>query len=396
MKQLLALALVAGLACTLGAAPRARSQSQQPTQQPATQPAPQPAQQQDQQSGGQQPPAPETPPQQSTPAPQQTAPPAQQSNVPPPQASNVPSARVLRSRTELVPVPVTVKNTHGELVPDLTKDDFRVFEDGKEQNIALFSTEAFPLSVVVVLDNDLTVKVRDQVQKSLDSIAGGLSQTDEAAVILYDQFPEPAIDFTADNDTMLTKLHRLRLGESFPGDFGGPMDAGATVNNQQIGPGVKVYGKGAEKVTKDLDDAMHAAAELLRARGRDRRKVICLISDGQNSHHNRYSYGEVLQLLLTSDISVYSVTVGTLLLKHEPGRMTKYANDTGGDSFFASKQADLERLYSSIGEQARNQYTLAYAPQNPGVGDYHTIEVRVERPGLQVSSRQGYYASAKR
>jgi VWFA-related protein len=379
MKQLLALALVAGLACTLGATPRAQSGSQPPTQDPAPPPA-----QQDQQSGGQQPQPKETPPAQT------------QSNVPPPQASNVPSARVLRSRTELVPVPVTVKNSHGELVPDLTKDDFRVFEDGKEQNIALFSTDAFPLSLVVVLDNDLTVKTRDQVQKSLDSIAGGLGPADEAAVILYDQFPQPAIDFTADNDTMLTKLHRLRLGESFPGDFGGPMDAGATVNNQQIGPGVKVYGKGQEKVTKDLDDAMHAAGELLRARGRDRRKVICLISDGQNSHHNRWSYAQVLQLLLTSDISVYTVTVGTVLLKHEPGRMTHYANDTGGDSFFASKQADLERLYSAIGEQARNQYTLAYAPQNPGIGDYHTIEVRVERPGLQVSSRQGYYASAKR
>jgi VWFA-related protein len=379
MKQLLALALVAGLASTLGATPRAQSGSQPPTQDPAPPPA-----QQDQQSGGQQPQPKETPPAQT------------QSNVPPPQASNVPSARVLRSRTELVPVPVTVKNSHGELVPDLTKDDFRVFEDGKEQNIALFSTDAFPLSLVVVLDNDLTVKTRDQVQKSLDSIAGGLGPADEAAVILYDQFPQPAIDFTADNDTMLTKLHRLRLGESFPGDFGGPMDAGATVNNQQIGPGVKVYGKGQEKVTKDLDDAMHAAGELLRARGRDRRKVICLISDGQNSHHNRWSYAQVLQLLLTSDISVYTVTVGTVLLKHEPGRMTHYANDTGGDSFFASKQADLERLYSAIGEQARNQYTLAYAPQNPGIGDYHTIEVRVERPGLQVSSRQGYYASAKR
>lgn len=379
MKQLLALALVAGLASTLGATPRAQSGSQPPTQDPAPPPA-----QQDQQSGGQQPQPKETPPAQT------------QSNVPPPQASNVPSARVLRSRTELVPVPVTVKNSRGELVPDLTKDDFRVFEDGKEQNIALFSTDAFPLSLVVVLDNDLTVKTRDQVQKSLDSIAGGLGPADEAAVILYDQFPQPAIDFTADNDTMLTKLHRLRLGESFPGDFGGPMDAGATVNNQQIGPGVKVYGKGQEKVTKDLDDAMHAAGELLRARGRDRRKVICLISDGQNSHHNRWSYAQVLQLLLTSDISVYTVTVGTVLLKHEPGRMTHYANDTGGDSFFASKQADLERLYSAIGEQARNQYTLAYAPQNPGIGDYHTIEVRVERPGLQVSSRQGYYASAKR
>ena len=385
MKQLLALALVAGLACTLGATPRAHSdtQEQQPTQEPAPAPAPAPAQQ------DQQPPAKETPPGQSTPS-------IPQSNVPPPQSSSVPSARVLRSRTELVPVPVTVKNTRGELVPDLTKDDFRVFEDGKEQNIALFSTDAFPLSVVVLLDNDLTVKTRDQVQKSLDSIAGGLGPNDEAAVILYDQFPQPAIDFTADNDLMLTKLHRLRLGSSFPGDFGGPMDAGPTINNQSQAPGVKVYGKGAEKVTKDLDDAMHAAAELLRARGRDRRKVICLISDGQNSHHNRYTYAQVLQLLLTSDISVYSITVGTILLKHEPGRMTNYANHTGGDSFFASKQADLERLYSAIGEQARNQYTLAYAPHNPGIGDYHTIEVRVERPGLQVSSRQGYYASAKR
>ena len=92
---------------------------------------------------------------------------------------------MLRSRTGLVAVPVTVKNGRGELVGELTEeDDFRVFEDGKEQNIALFSTEAFPLSVAVVLDNDLTVKEREQVQKSLDSIAGGLGPADEAAVIL--------------------------------------------------------------------------------------------------------------------------------------------------------------------------------------------------------------------
>jgi VWFA-related protein len=366
MRQLLALALVAGLGFPLDAAPQAGSPSQQPNP-----------------SGGKQAPA------------QQATPPPQQSQSPPPQESTVPSARVLRSRTELVPVPVTVKNAHGELVGDLTKDDFRVFEDGKEQNIALFSTEAFPLSLAIVLDNDLTMKERDQVQKSLDSIAGGLGSADEAAVILYDEFPHPAIDFTADNDIMITKLHRLKLGESFPGGYGGPMDAGPTINNQSQAPGPPVYGKGSEKPTKDLDDAMHAAGEMLRARGRDRRKIICLISDGQNSHRNKWSYSQTIQLLLSSDISVYTITVGTVLLKHEPGRMTHYANDTGGDAFFASKQADIERLYSVIDEQARNQYTLAYVPQNPGTGDYHTIEVRIERPGLRVSAREGYYASAK-
>lgn len=382
MRQLLAVALVGAFACTASAASLSPAAWQQPDQSDA-------------QSNGQQKPAkPPVAPKPDDPAQQPAAVPPQQQQAPPPKESNVPSARVLRSRTELVPVPVTVKNTHGELIGDLTKDDFRVFEDGKEQNIALFSTEAFPLSVAVVLDNDLTIKERDQVQKSLDSIAGGLGPADEAAVILYDQYPEPAIDFTADNDLMITKLHRLKLGESFPGDYGGPMDAGPTINNQSQAPGVKVYGKGQERVTKALDDAMHAAAEMLRARGRDRRKVICLISDGQNSHHNKWSYAQTLQLLLSSDISVYTVTVGTVLLKREPGRMTHYANDTGGDAFFASKQRDLERLYSSIDEQARNQYTLAYAPANPTAGDYHTIEVRIERPGLQVSARQGYYASA--
>ncbi len=367
MRQVLALVLVGGLAGAVMAAP----QNAPPQQQP------------DQSSDAQKPAQPATPP-------------PQQSQTPPPQESNVPSARVLRSRTELVPVPVTVKNSHGELIGDLTKDDFRVFEDGKEQNIVLFSTDAFPLSVAVVLDNDLTLKEREPVQKSLDSIAGGLGPNDEAAVILYDQFPQPAIDFTSDNDVIITKLHRLKLGQSFPGDYGGPVEAGPTVNNQSQIPGPPVYGKGAEKVTKDLDDAMHAAAELLRTRGRDRRKIICLISDGQNSHHNRWTYSQTLQLLLSSDISVYTITVGTVLLKREPGRMTHYANDTGGDAFFASKQPDLERLYSAIAEQARNQYTLAYAPQNAGTGDYHTIEVRIERPGLRVSAREGYYASAAR
>jgi VWFA-related protein len=373
MKQFLALALVAALAYPLAAAQQGGSQ----------QPPPQPQQQR-----------PDQPDQQQQPS--QPAPRPAQSQTPAPQESNVPSARVLRSRTELVPVPVSVKNSHGDLVGDLTKDDFRVFEDGKEQNIILFSTDPFPLSVAVVLDNDLTEKERDQVQKSLDSIAGGLGPTDEASVIVYDQFPHPAIDFTQDNDAIITKLHRLKLGESFPGDYGGPVDAGPVVNNQSQLPGAPVYGKQAEKVTKDLDDAMHAAAELLRARGRDRRKIICLISDGQNSHHNRWTYNQTLQLLLQSDISVYTITVGTFYFKREPGRMTHYANDTGGDAFFASKQADLERLYSSIDEQARNQYTLAYAPQNAGTGDYHTIEVRIERPGLRVNAREGYYSAATR
>jgi len=174
------------------------------------------------------------------------------------------------------------------------------------------------------------------------------------------------------------------------------MTAGPTVNNQSQAPQVPIYGMRQEKIVKDLDDAVHAAADELRARGRirDRRKMIFLIADGQNSHHNKWTFDQTLQLLLSSDISVYTVTVGSAMLKHEPGRMTHYAADTGGDSYFASKQGDLERLYSTITEEARNEYTLAYVPQNPSRGEYHSIEVRIERPGMRVNARQGYYLNS--
>lgn len=303
--------------------------------------------------------------------------------------------RPTRVTSNLVLVPVTVKNSRGDIIGDLRRDEFRIFEDGKEQQVALFTTEPYPLSVVVVLDNDLSSKLRDQVQKSLDAIAGGLGPSDEAALMLYDEFPEPILDFTKNNDVILTKLQRLRLGGTVSGDFGGPMSAGPTVNNQSQAPEVPTYGKGDQVINKDMDDAVHAAAEQLRSRGRDRRKIIFLISDGQNSHHNKWTFGQTRQLLLSADISVYTVTVGTILLKHEPGHMTRYATDTGGDSYFASKSAEMERLYSGMTEEARNQYTLAYVPVQPKPGEYHGIEVRVERPGLHVNARQGYFVGPK-
>ncbi len=321
-------------------------------------------------------------------------PPGQQAA--PPQANK--QRPILIRPSELVLVPVTVKNSSGQIVGDLRRDEFRIFEDGREQQLNFFSTDPYPLSVVVLLDNDLSMKMRDQVQKSLESIAAALGPDDEGALMLFDEFPEPVLDFTKDNDALFTKLRRLRLGESFPGDDVGPMTAGPETNNQSQLPQVPVYGMKQEKVVKDLDDAVYAAGQLLRARDpkRDRRKMIFLIADGQNSHHNKWTFNQTLQLLLSSDISVYTITVGSSLLpKHEPGRMTHYATDTGGDAYFAAKQGDLERLYSTVTEEARNQYTLAYVPQNNTGGEFHALEVRVERVGLHVNARQGYYKIAQ-
>ena len=295
-------------------------------------------------------------------------------------------------------MPVTVKNRDGQLVGDLRSDEFRILQDGVEQKIIRFSSDPYPLSAVVVIDNNLSQKQSAQVQKSLVAIAAGFGPADEVALVTYDQFPKTVADFSFNNDQLFTTLKRLDLGSHFPGAGfdGGPMSAGPTANGHSLENGAPTpLGAKLAPESKNLDDAVYAAGEMLKGRGRDRRKTVFLISDGNNSRHNDHTFNQTIQLLLTGDVSVYSISVGHALLQHETARLEKYAADTGGDSFFAGSAPDLERLYAKVTEQARNQYILVFTPEEADrTKDYHTIEVRVRRPDLDVSAREGYYSSA--
>lgn len=323
--------------------------------------------------------------------PPQGAPPAQQN--PPP----------IIVRTPTVIVPVTVKDSKGQLVGDLQRDEFRVFADGIEQPISGFSAEAVPLSAVVLIDNDLAERNASQVQRSLTTIAAGFGPADEVALVTYDQFPKTVADFSFNNDQLFTKLKRLELSSHNPQVIADPTTAGPIVSGKPQAPGstVQVHGSQRYKNTNALNDALFASGEMLKSRGRDRRKIIFLISDGSNSRQNEHSFDETIRSLLSGDIAVYSISVtrsipvGRAILQRGASEVDKYATDTGGDTFFASKQRDLERLYSSVTEQARNQYTLTFSPQDiPKNQDYHPIEVRVRRPDLNITARHGYYASA--
>jgi VWFA-related protein len=365
-----------------------------------------------QQQGGQQQ-APPPPPSLQPPAKSPTAPSSQtpQNQQPGQRAQNPASTAsqqgksgdgdtraYIRTRTDIVVVPVTVKNHDGQLVGDLRRDEFRILQDGIEQKIIRFSSDPFPLSAVVVIDNNLSQKQSAQVQKSLIAIAAGFGPADEVAVVTYDQFPKTVSDFSFNNDQLFTTLKRLDLGSHFPGAGfnGGPLTAGPTANGHSLENGAPTpLGAKLPPQTKCLDDAVYAGAQMLKGRGRDRRKTVFLISDGNNSRQNEHNFNQTIQLLLTADVSVYSISVGHALLQHETARLEKYAQDTGGDAFFAGNAADLERLYSKVTEQARNQYILAFTPEEADrTKDYHTIEVRVRRPDLDVSAREGYYSSS--
>jgi VWFA-related protein len=205
-------------------------------------------------------------------------------------------------------------------------------------------------------------------------------------------------EFTGDNDKLLTLLKRLDLDQSFPGQGSGPMTAGPRINAGAGSPGMPgratITLGGRE--TKNIDDAVYAAGQLLRNRERGRRKIIYLISDGLNSRNNTYSFNDALRLLLSADISVYAIGVGDAVLNRGVSVLAKYARSTGGDVFYATKRSELEALYAQVTEEARNQYTLAYMPQKTDRSlDYHAIEVRVRRPNLTLLAREGYYTAPK-
>jgi VWFA-related protein len=303
--------------------------------------------------------------------------------------------------TAAVIVPVTVKDRQGRLVPDLHRDEFRIFEDNVEQKISTFSDAAFPLSMVVLIDNDLKAKVAEQVDGSIKAVVAGMSPSDEASICRFDQYFHEGPGFTANQDKLLTQLKRLPIDDSRPntappsGPFGPPSI------NGQAAPGVNqpdAYGstqiiKGQH--TKALDDAIYAAGKLLEDRGRDRRKIILLISDGENgAKFNTNDFNTVVKELLRDNISVFSVAVGSAYFDRKFNRLVEYAHASGGDTYYALKRGAMEELYSRVTEEARHQYTLYYTPFGTDrAADYHTIEVRIEREGLNVTAREGYYTS---
>ena len=331
----------------------------------------------------------------------QNPPRPQDSQIPPSQQNPTDSQSILKINVNYVFLPVTVKDGDGHLVPDLTRGEFRIFDDSVEQRLEFFSAEAFPLSVVVLLDNDLKTKDAEQVESSLSAILAGLSSNDEAFVCRFDSNFHPGKGFTRDQDKLLTELHRTRLSTDRPDvagpDPGGPY-SGPTINGQSaVSPGAPPIAASTviigEKSTKALDDAVYEASQLLKDRGRDRRKMIFLISDGENGKTNHYTYGNTVKELLRYGVSVYSLGVGGGFYERKFSRLQSYAHDTGGDVFYAAKRNSLESLYSRVTEQARNQYTLGYNPRgNDKAKDYHTVEVRVRREGLSILTREGYYS----
>jgi len=285
----------------------------------------------------------------------------------------------------------------------LRRDEFRIFEDNIEQRISSFRADVLPISMVLLVDNDLKSKDAKQVEGSLRSIVAAMSLNDESFVCRFDQFFHEGKGFIRDQDKLLTELKRTHLDEETSvGPTSAAIGNGPSLNGHSATGDAPNISGGVINIkgqpTKALDDAVYSAAQLLKDRDpeRQRRKIIFLISDGVNgAKANVNKYDMVLRDLLRYDIAVYGVGVGSAYFDRRFERLSKYAHDTGGDVYYGVKSRAMEELYARVTEEARNQYTLAYAPAGTDRGaEYHSIEVRVKREGLTILAREGYYAGA--
>src|SRR6202047_915650 len=313
---------------------------------------------------------------------------AQQS--PPPAPAQAPAqadrqGTIVRN-VNLVDVLFSVVTKREKLVTDLNKEDFKVFDDGVQQEISSFSQPTdLPLRIGMVLDTSNSIRDRLKFEQDapIDFMLNALRRgKDQAFLMTFDDGPQIIKDFT--------------------GDTGEIRD---TILKQRAGGGTSLY------------DAVYAASDHLLKNSplppgpnADVRRVLVVISDGDDNSSNR-SRGESVEMSQRAGVIIYSISTSTdwvtteaekdpakrISRKYEKGEgdrvLEQLAVETGGRVFFPYKVDDLGQSFLDIGDELRHQYALAYSPAGRSAdGKYHTIRIQTDRKDVVVRARKGYFS----
>jgi VWFA-related protein len=346
----------------------------------------------------------------------QTAPP----EVPPPGEGFDKLQTVIRLNVNFVEVPVTVKDSKGQLVAGLTFRDFKVFENDVREPLRLFTVDPAPLSIVFLIDQSVTSDVMTKVNDSLGAIQGALTPYDEVAVFTYNNGAQDRSGgFTGAQSARVPyvlSMTKAAGSEDLVPVNSGPL-AGCSIRQNgncvdpNVQPGRSAGNSSFMTIPKEihtLNDGILAAAKELSTRPKGRRRIIYVISDGKENG-SKAPYRDVLRYLQTNQIAVYGTLVGDsarwgegyISRIHLPFTMydnllAKYTLATGGSLDSERGVNGIERSYGKIAEEARNQYTLGYLSHQPVIDNrFRKIEVRVDRPNVEVVAKTGYYPSSQ-
>ncbi len=279
-----------------------------------------------------------------------------------------------RVDTAPVRIPVTIHDKDGNVVTNLAKDNFQVFEDKILQDITLFKRDDSPLSLGLIIDNSGSMRnKRERVNNAALSFVREGNPEDQTFIVNFDD--------------------AVHVEQEFTGSIGNLMDALDRLDSR---------GETA------LYDAIQLSVDKVMKEGRQETKVLLLISDGVDNR-SRSSYDDVLKHLKESKVTLYAIGLGEDnsprgLFRAPPGKkaqqmLAALADATGGTAYFPKALDEIEEICKQIAHELRNRYTIGYTSKSTANdGAWREVKVVVTPPKGGPAKldpprhRQGYFS----
>lgn len=343
-------------------------------------------------------------------------------NAPPPTAPPAPDPALedfptFVARVNYVIIPFTVKDNKSNLIAGLKARDIQVLENGRPQAIRFFSVDPTPMSVALVIDQSMTREDMDRVNSALGALQGAFTAYDEISVFTYNKAPRLITDYTGAQTPRLTQAIETSKSSGreayLAGSLSGPMSQTNIVNGLNVDPNTSANRGHSSmqinppKEVHPLNDAILEAAKSLAHKPPERRRVIYVISNG-NESGSQAKTGQVIKYLLTNNIEVDGTLLGDNALPvvgmldkiHLPLQMRdnvlkQYKDATGGQLDAEFRLASIEKSFQRVASEARTRYTLGYySPEDFIDSKQRSVEVRVLHPNLTVIAKSSYWPEA--
>ena len=317
----------------------------------------------------------------------------QNSPTPPPNSnaqSQDESNETLKVNVEVVQLFFNVKDKHGALIPNLTKDNFDLFEDGKPQTIKYFKAETdLPLTLGILIDSSGSqMRVLD-MEKTVGGsfLESTLRPKDEAFVISFDVDINLLQDFTSSVSRLKHALNEAKINTGGVGCSGGPLGPQGPIPCSSSGPrGTALY------------DAVYLAShdEFSHEVGR---KAMILLTDGEDQG-SRLKIRDAIEAAQKADAICYVLLIADRGFYGGFGYsgdsdMKKLTQETGGRVIdVGNKIEKLRQAFDQISQELRSQYNAGYTPTNPNRdGSFRKVEIKSKPGDYKIQARSGYYAT---
>jgi Ca-activated chloride channel family protein len=267
-----------------------------------------------------------------------------------------------KAGTELVSLFVTVADAQGRLVPDLTKEDFEIYDNDKPQSIIYFENVIQPISVVVMLDTSgsMTGSIA-LLKQAAEQFLLRLLPADQGRVGAFNDKIQISAHFTKNRDDLISDVKEL--------DFGN---------------GTRLW----DAVQTGLDEL----------NGVEGRRVVLVFTDGEDTS-SRTRFGAVVDKARVDDAMVYAIGLesnyfnGQRMVKSEPDSgLRKIADETGGGYFELKKTTDLAPTFTRVAQELHSQYVMGFTPALLD-GKVHKLSLRIKKTGMTARARRSYVAA---